>query len=43
MSGFSFDEAADGWMDTKGRGELRAILGEIVSRDLSGSSTRRVR
>lgn len=32
---FSFDPAQGGWFDTKGRGELRAIVGEILSNKLA--------
>lgn len=31
---FEFDSGRDAWMDTKGRGELRAILAGILSRRL---------
>jgi len=31
---FAFDPASGQWMDTKGRGELRAILSEILMRRL---------
>jgi len=31
---FTYDVAQTSWMDTKGRGELRKVLGEILSRRL---------
>jgi CyaY protein len=31
---FEFDASRDAWFDTKGRGELRRILGEILTRRL---------
>lgn len=31
---FHYDPASATWVDTKGRGELRAILGEVLSRRL---------
>jgi len=31
---FEWDEAAGAWMDTKGRGSLQRVLGEILSRRL---------
>jgi CyaY protein len=31
---FTYDEAESAWVDTKGKGELLAILGEIISRRL---------
>lgn len=31
---FEFDEATQRWLDTKGRGELRAILADVVARRL---------
>ncbi|MGE3173379.1 MAG: iron donor protein CyaY [Planctomycetota bacterium] len=31
---FEFDAAAGAWRDTKGRGELRAILGQMLTRRL---------
>ena len=31
---FAWDPAAGGWLDTKGRGELRQVLSEVLSRRL---------
>lgn len=31
---FAFDPAQQAWQDTKGRGELRQVLGEVVRRRL---------
>jgi CyaY protein len=31
---FEFDPSAEVWVDTKGRGELRRVLAEVVSRRL---------
>ncbi|MFO1076644.1 MAG: iron donor protein CyaY [Planctomycetota bacterium] len=31
---FAFDEVASAWLDTKGRGELRQILGQVLSERL---------
>ncbi|MCB9884353.1 MAG: iron donor protein CyaY [Planctomycetes bacterium] len=31
---FEYAPASGSWMDTKGRGELRAVLGEVLSRRL---------
>ena len=31
---FAFDPAQQAWQDTKGRGELRHVLGEVVRRRL---------
>ncbi|MCA8948751.1 MAG: iron donor protein CyaY [Planctomycetes bacterium] len=31
---FAFDAERDGWFDTKARGELKAILGEVLTRKL---------
>jgi CyaY protein len=31
---FAWDDAARDWLDTKGRGSLRAVLGEVLSHKL---------
>ncbi len=31
---FNFDEAANAWIDTKGRGHLRTILADVLARRL---------
>ena len=31
---FTYDQSAAAWLDTKGRGELRSILAELLSRRL---------
>ncbi len=31
---FTYDEAQAEWLDTKGRGELRRVLGDVLSRRL---------
>ncbi len=36
---FSYDESEAAWMDTKGRGELFTVLGEILSRRLGRAIT----
>ncbi len=36
---FEYAPASGAWLDTKGRGELRAVLGEVVSRRLGRSVT----
>ncbi len=36
---FSYDEAAAAWLDTKGRGDLFAVLAEILTRRLGRAIT----